>query len=365
MAKAAYAGIGGVARKVKSVYAGVGGVARRVKRGYVGIGGVARPFLAFAEMAYYGKIEALSQGRSGPARAVAGGYAIFGGGTSTSGAVTPSRIYDAYTSSLVKTSVSTDNLFRYSHTAASVGGYALFAGGYRDTSEYSQVTAYSPSLVMTSAGSLQSARRTREGGATAAAHAIFAGQGSKVDAYSASLVRTSLAALGGTCFEACAAKAGGYALVCISNYVEEYKRTVYCYNADLVRSTVELSGDCSTYASAASNGQHALIAYGAVDTVNAFSQSLVRSEAKLSAAKWMMSGASAPGLAVFVGGRTGSAPTVTHYLAEAFDANLTRKPAVAMSNAGGTALAIGGYVLSAGGTNSSGITNEVEVLVVK
>ena len=365
MAKAAYAGIGGVARKVKSVYAGVGGVARRVKRGYVGIGGVARPFLAFAEMAYYGKIEALSKSRSGPARAVAGGYAIFGGGTSTSGAVTPSMIYDAYTTSLVKTSVSTDSLYRYDHTAASVGGYALFAGGYRDTSAHSGVTAYSPSLVKTSAADLQKARRTRDGGATAAAHAIFAGQNGYVDAYSASLVRTSLADLGGATYDACAARAGGYALVYTPTNSANYKKTVYCYNADLVRSTVELSEDGGSYTSAASNGQHALIAYGATETVNAFSQSLVRSEVKQSAAKYAMSGASAPGLAVFVGGRTFGSPTVSYYSAEAFDANLTRKPAVAMSNAGGTALAIGGYVLSAGGFSSSGITNEVEVLAIK
>ncbi len=44
MAKNAYIGIGGVARKIKQPYIGIGGVARKVKNGYVGVGGVARQF---------------------------------------------------------------------------------------------------------------------------------------------------------------------------------------------------------------------------------------------------------------------------------------------------------------------------------
>ena len=44
MAKNAYIGVGGVARKVKAPYIGVGGVAKKVKSGYIGVGGVARQF---------------------------------------------------------------------------------------------------------------------------------------------------------------------------------------------------------------------------------------------------------------------------------------------------------------------------------
>lgn len=42
MAKGAYVGVGGVARKVKKIYVGVDGVARKVKKAYVGVNGVAR-----------------------------------------------------------------------------------------------------------------------------------------------------------------------------------------------------------------------------------------------------------------------------------------------------------------------------------
>ena len=40
MAKRAYIGVGGVARKVKQPFVGVANVARKVKSGYIGVGGV-------------------------------------------------------------------------------------------------------------------------------------------------------------------------------------------------------------------------------------------------------------------------------------------------------------------------------------
>lgn len=42
MAKGAYIGVNGVARKIKKGYVGVDGVARKIKKAYIGIGGVAR-----------------------------------------------------------------------------------------------------------------------------------------------------------------------------------------------------------------------------------------------------------------------------------------------------------------------------------
>lgn len=46
MPKAAYTGVGGVARKNKKIYVSPAGVARKVKKGYVGVDGVARQFFA-------------------------------------------------------------------------------------------------------------------------------------------------------------------------------------------------------------------------------------------------------------------------------------------------------------------------------
>lgn len=46
MAKNAYIGVGGVARKIKKIYVGVNGVARKVKKGFIGINGVARQWFS-------------------------------------------------------------------------------------------------------------------------------------------------------------------------------------------------------------------------------------------------------------------------------------------------------------------------------
>ena len=46
MSKALYAGIEGIARKIKKMYVGVNGIARKVKKGYIGINGIARLFFA-------------------------------------------------------------------------------------------------------------------------------------------------------------------------------------------------------------------------------------------------------------------------------------------------------------------------------
>lgn len=54
MSKAAYIGVGGVARKVKKMYVGVDGVARKVKKGYVGVNGVAQQFFAARYFEYTG-----------------------------------------------------------------------------------------------------------------------------------------------------------------------------------------------------------------------------------------------------------------------------------------------------------------------
>lgn len=80
MAKGMYVGVGGKARKIKKAYVGIGGKARKIKKGYVGIGGVARCFWSGGELGYYGTVTPLSVGRTGLAGASVGNYALFAGG---------------------------------------------------------------------------------------------------------------------------------------------------------------------------------------------------------------------------------------------------------------------------------------------
>ena len=80
MAKGVYIGVGGKACKVKNLYIGVDGKARKVKKAYVGVGGVARPFFGAGKLAYYGAITNLSYSRKNLAAATVGNYALFAGG---------------------------------------------------------------------------------------------------------------------------------------------------------------------------------------------------------------------------------------------------------------------------------------------
>lgn len=81
MAKSAYIGVDGIARKVKKMYVGVDGKARKVKKGYVGVGGAARPFfLSGGEtLVYYGKATSLSRTGYNYASANVGNYVLFAG----------------------------------------------------------------------------------------------------------------------------------------------------------------------------------------------------------------------------------------------------------------------------------------------
>ena len=127
MAKGAYIGINNVAKKIKGGYIGIDGVARKITKAYVGVGGVARPcWGGGGELTYYGTVKALSTARSKIAATSVGGYALFGGGY---GSIF-SDVVDAYNSSLVRSTPTALSKARGELAATSVGDYALFGGGY-------------------------------------------------------------------------------------------------------------------------------------------------------------------------------------------------------------------------------------------
>ena len=136
MAKGMYVGVGGKARKIKKAYVGIGGKARKIKKGYVGIGGVARCFWSGGELGYYGTATPLSAGRYNLAGASVGNYALFAGGFGSG----EQSAVDAYNTSLTRSIPTTLSVARNQLAGASVGNYALFAGGYGNSS--SAVDAY-------------------------------------------------------------------------------------------------------------------------------------------------------------------------------------------------------------------------------
>lgn len=81
MAKKAYIGVDGKARKVKRSYIGVDGKARKIRRGYIGVGGVARLcYSSVGTLSYYGTAAAANSATYYGHGAANSKYAVFGGG---------------------------------------------------------------------------------------------------------------------------------------------------------------------------------------------------------------------------------------------------------------------------------------------
>ena len=176
MAKAVYVGVGSKARKMKKAYIGIGGKARKVKKMYIGVGGKARLCYS-AELEKVGMAESLSDERRTVAASV-GNYALFAGGYGywRYSAVIYDAV-DAYSASLTKSMPTALSTVRESHAGASVEGYALFAGGAngtRSTDIVDSVDAYSASLTRTAAATL-SGKRKWIGAASLEGRAFFAG----------------------------------------------------------------------------------------------------------------------------------------------------------------------------------------------
>ena len=213
MAKRAYIGVDGKARKVKKIYLGVEEKARKVKKAYAGIGGVARPIFS-SGLEYYGPIAPLSDTREFLAATTVGDYALFGGGDYT-------KVVDAYDKSLTRSTPSPFSKTRYDFAATTVGDYALFGGGNFGPDI---VDAYNKSLTRSTPTPF-SEPRAQLAATTVGDYALFGGGYlysryastgtviyATVDAYDKSLTRSTATPLNeGRCYHA-ATSVGGYAI---------------------------------------------------------------------------------------------------------------------------------------------------------
>ena len=115
----------------------------------------------------------LSAGRHELAGASVGNYALFAGGYSSSSYDTDT--VDAYDTSLSRSTPTVLSVVRCELAGASVGNYALFAGGYGSSPTYKDtVDAYDTSLTR-STPTVLSARRRFLAGASVGNYALFAG----------------------------------------------------------------------------------------------------------------------------------------------------------------------------------------------
>lgn len=257
---------------------------------------------------------ALSERRHEAGAAKVGEYCLFaGGGDLTSAAYSN---VDAYSNNLVHTTPASLSVAR-EPAGASVGNYALFAGGYGDSSELSTsvstdiVDVYDTNLAQSTATSLTVARG-RSGSATVGNYAIFLTTqkptGPKVyaDAYDENLVHTN--PTNPPNINDCA---GTTSIVDYALFGYAYSKTVVVYNSQLIQLTpVALSNEKNFFA-ATTVGNFALFGGGYYsqgnnfDNVEGFDQNLVLHQFEdLSEARGTLAATTVGNYALFGGGHT-------------------------------------------------------------
>ena len=367
---------------------GTTAVARKIKKAYIGVGGVARPCFGSDPIEYYGLVTGLSAKRCDLVGASNLNYAIFAGGFDPrSGYYGPTDIVNAYNKSLTRSGSTLSSKRRYLSGATADGttgtvpdykpyNYALFAGGKDDSDAYSkEADAYSDGFVKTDAPSLLS-KRENIGSASVGPYAIFAGGDNyysyftDVDAYAANLTKVSISNLtDGVAKQSCGSFGGHHAIFAGGNNSSGFSKKVKAYDSSLTQLNLpDLPDGVGERGACAQAGDSLLLAggagtYGSVSTVYAYSASLARTTATaLSVARSGLVGVTLNGLAMFAGGSNGSTAVST---VDIYDQSLTRQTALSLS---GTRInfagaVIGNYALFAGGVEGTSYTDKVEAFV--
>ena len=392
MAKKAYIGVSGVAKKIKKCYVGVSGVARKVKKAYIGVGGVARPCWSGEEVVYYGEVTGLSAGRCRFSAAQAGNYAVFFGNEGGDAFYN----LDAFNPSFTRTTLTPTGSHGGKNTAAtSIGGSAMFYGG---TSSLSSIPFYYTSSLVYKRASQSifgSTRHEFTEGATAGSLAIFYGgswygheDADETDMFeclnsSATWVRsghTNIFTMRhvGVSFGDYALFAGGKGYEYWSDGEEDYYSDRGVFAVTIV---VNSSG---TYARCLNNlspgaynmagttvGDYAIVAGGTTNMSGttrtnkayAINKSLTTSAiSNLSLARDQMTATSLGSHAIFAGGYT----TSSQKTVDVYDSSLARSNTVSLATDRYEAASAttGKYALVAGGISGSSTLSSVEAFTV-
>lgn len=388
MAKGAYIGVDGKARKIKKAYIGVDGKARKIKKAYIGIGGVARPCWSSGELAYYGTITNLRKGTYNLAATTVGNYALFAGGYGWNDDVRGStNTVTAYNNTLTRSSPSDLNKKTNKLTATTVGNYALFGGGDGGSAA---MTSYSTSLTRGTPEKLNVTSSADVNGCSAttiANYALFAGGGTEymnkaVTSYDTSLTKGTPTELTTARDRPAATTIGNYALF-MGGYVTSGVNTVDAYDTSLTRSTPTVLSYRRYDAAATSVGNYALIAggynngtsygnYGRQNTVEVYNTSLTLSAAtNLQIERTDLTATTVGEYAIFAGGQMGPSSQTYDISShvDVYNASLTRTIGTNLSEARKflAATSVGNYALIGGGFYGSGsdtYSSDVDVYVV-
>jgi len=203
MAKRAYIGIDGQARKVRHGYLGVDGTARKIKKAYIGVGGVARPCWSGGTVVYYGGVSALSQARRTIAAGTIGSKALFAGGSAGQAASAATYatvdVYDAALTKSAATGLSTPR-GQFANTGRLGDDRLFIAGGYSKGAVLNTVDIYDADLTRSTA--TLSTGKKNVNGMDVGSYCLLAGGGNasdeeqvSADAFNADLTRTAASAL--------------------------------------------------------------------------------------------------------------------------------------------------------------------------
>lgn len=238
-------------------------------------------------------------------------------------------------------------------TGASIGDYALFAGGEYGGTYYTTVDAYDIALTRTTATALSQARRSM-GNANVGSYTLYAGgyrniDDSTVDAYDTTLTRTTASTLSPGRYALAGASVGNYALFAGGINADWAMDTVNAYSTTLTQTTATALSSQRRDMTGNRVGNYALFAGGytsggsLVGTVEAYNSALTKSAAPaLSAPRWAVRPGQVEGYALFAGGVESSATAVV----EAYDSTLTKIGITPLSQAAAPAYAnIGGHAL--------------------
>ena len=130
MAKAAYIGVGNIAKKIKNCYIGVDNVAKKVSKAYIGIGGLARLWWSSevpCPLVYVGRLTDLAVGRDTMGVATNANYIFFAGGSDYDDEYIAT--VEKYNASGTRSTCSNLTTATSGPVGGTVGNYAIFAGG--------------------------------------------------------------------------------------------------------------------------------------------------------------------------------------------------------------------------------------------
>ncbi|MCI8336980.1 MAG: hypothetical protein HFI72_07500 [Peptococcaceae bacterium] len=301
----------------------------------------------------------LSAARYELAAATVGNYALFAGGINS--AYSRVNTLDIYNASLVRNSSKIIYDSCSGLCGVSSDNYALFAGGrgendsnghavYIDT-----VNAFDASLTRTLAADLTKARENAAG-ASIGGYILFAGGESSTDiveAYNANLTKVSVPSLSSKRRRASGGSNHNYALFSGSS-------TVDTYNSSLTRGVAEpLRIATDDKLPTATIGGYVLLCNGHTSTMNidAYDGNLTKTlPTELSQARTRLTATAINNYALFGGG-------ATYATVDAYNASLVRSMPTALSQARRdlAAAAVGKYGLFAGGSNGNSIFDTVDV----